>query len=256
MKRKNSQIIAVVCLLPFLLLIASPKANAQKKKSAKQATENQLLVTNPTGKGSKLLLSFIPGPAHNHPLMVVWAEDTEGNYLQTLYVAKSIASGVFAYGKQTQGKWEAGEINRPAALPYWSHKRNIVNDLGGYMPRRSTKIADAYSGATPQAAFTLETRTDEISDQPFTVLLEINQPWDWNNYWTNSLYPDDKEYKSSAQPALVYAATIDPKSKGKTTVMQLIGRSSASGSDGNLYKDLETMSTALQIASEITVTVE
>ena len=47
--------------------------------------------------------------------------------------------------------------------------------------------------------------------------MEINQNWDWNEYWTNDKYPDDENYKMSCQPALVYEAVIDSKySKGIT----------------------------------------
>jgi hypothetical protein len=37
--------------------------------------------------------------------------------------------------------------------------------------------------------------------------------------------------------------------------MQVIGRSHHSGADGNLYKDIETLTTALQIADKVVVRV-
>ena len=136
------------------------------------------------------------------------------------------------------------------------HKRNILNDKGNYMPRPGYEVADAYSGATPAADFRLFTRTDSITGKKFRLLCEINQSRDWNQHWTNTMYPDDKEYKTSSQPAVVYAAEVDPANEGIAVKLIPIGRSHQSGADGNLYNDLETLTTALKIASEITVTVE
>jgi len=46
----------------------------------------------------------------------------------------------------------------------------------------------------------------------FRVLLEVNQPWDWNAYWNNDKYLDEPDYKTSAQPSVVYAVTINLES--------------------------------------------
>ena len=86
--------------------------------------------SNPTGSGLALEVEMIRGEGHNHPLMAIWAETLDGNFIQTLYVAESIGKGVFRYGDASSGFWLAGEIQRPAALPYWSHKRGIKNDNG------------------------------------------------------------------------------------------------------------------------------
>jgi hypothetical protein len=175
----------------------------------------------------------------------------DGKYLQTLYVAESIAKGVFDYGDKHTGKWMAGEISRPAALPYWAHKRNVLNDIGNYMPKPGFEVPDAYSGATPKADFTLETRTDKPMPAKFRVLMEINQTWDWNKYWTNSLYPDEAEYKTSAQPAVVYAAVVDATSSQKEYKLRPIGHSHYAGADGKLYEDLGTLTSALKIVEEV-----
>lgn len=254
MKNHNHFILrsAVVLLLSILL-----PASAFSQKAGKQdAKELETIVTNAEGSGHSLTFEFRKGPGHNHPLMAIWIEDLDGNYIQTLYVARSIAKGEFNYGDKTGGKWQPGEILRPAALPYWSHKRNILNDKGNYMPRKGYEVADAYSGATPPADFNLKSRTDNMMNGKFRILIEVNQSWDWNSYWTNNKYPDDKEYKTSSQPAVVYAAVIDPQVKGEKTVLQVIGRSHHAGADGKLYNDLETLTTALQIISSVSVSLD
>lgn len=241
-------------VVAFSTMTASAYAQKNQKKQVSPSVDT--LITNVNGTGTGLTIEFRKGPGHNHPLMAIWAEDLDGNYIQTLYVAHSIAKGEFAYGDKSTGRWQAGEILRPAALPYWAHKRNIINDQGNYMPKKGSEVPDAYSGATPKAGFRLLTRSDTLIGQKFRILCEINQSWDWNPYWTNNKYPDDKEYKTSSQPAVVYAAVIDTSQKGIAIELQPIGRSHHSGADGNLYQDLKTLTTALRIVSSITVSVD
>ncbi len=248
----------IILRLAAMAIVFSISAGsfAQKAKDKQASAGNETVRTNVNGMGISLTIDFKKGPEHNHPLMAFWIEDLDGNYIQSLFVARSIAKGVFAYGDKSSGKWQPGEILRPAALPYWSHKRNILNDKGNYMPRPGYEVADAYSGATPTTDFRLFTRTDSMIGKKFRLLCEINQSWDWNQHWTNTMYPDDNEYKTSSQPAVVYAAEVDPTNEGVAVKLIPIGRSHQSGADGNLYNDLETLTTALKIASEITVTVE
>lgn len=210
---------------------------------------------NEAGKGPELTISLIKGKAHNHPLYAIWAETTDGRFLQTIYVSESIGKGVFLHGDASSGKWLPGEIRRPAALPYWSHRRNIQAPDGLYIPTPETAIPDAYTGATPPKGFELTAWLDSVPPDQFYVYMEINQTWDWNEYWTNNKYPDDDEYKTSCQPALVYRTLVD-LNDGTEFPMILFGRSHESGKDGKIYKDIETMTTALHIADEITVTLK
>ena len=209
--------------------------------------------SNPMGQGPELEITFTRGIGHNHPLMAIWVENEKGDFIQTLYVAESIGKGVFRHGDTSKGFWMPGEIRRPAALPRWSHQRGIKAEDGLYLPTPQDPVADAYSGPTPGKSFILHTRLNENPGDRFRILFEINQTWDWNDYWTNNKYPDDEEYKTSCQPALVYMATIDPEESKTEYLMEIIGRSHHSGASGEIYSDLETMTTALHIADEIVV---
>jgi hypothetical protein len=210
---------------------------------------------NPGGSGPELEIEMTRGEGHNHPLMAIWAETLDGKFIQTLYVAESIGKGVFQHGDASRGFWMPGEIQRPAALPYWSHRRGIKNEQGNYLPTPTNPVPDAYTGPTPGQSFILRTKLDQDPQGPFRVLFEINQTWDWNEYWTNNKFPDDEEYKTSCQPALVYAVTVDPSGSRTSYPMELIGRSHHSGANGELFDDLETMSTALHIAEKILIRV-
>jgi len=210
---------------------------------------------NPAGSGPALEIEMTHGEGHNHPLLAIWVETPDGKFIQTLYVSESIGKGVFQHGDASRGFWMAGEIQRPAALPYWSHKRGIKNEQGYYLPTPTSPIPDAYTGPTPGQSFILHTKLNELSLNRFKVLFEINQTWDWNEFWTNNKYPDDEEYKTSCQPALVYSASIDLDNPQGPYQMRVIGRSHHSGSNGDLFTDLETLTTALHIAEQITIRV-
>ena len=85
------------------------------------------------------------------------------------------------------------------------------------------------------------------------VLLEINQSWDWNEYWTNDKYPGDEDYLSSSQPAVVYMTTVDLAKPDTIYELKVIGHSHYSGNDGMLYEDIGSLTTALDIAGVIRV---
>jgi hypothetical protein len=255
MRIKNLRyIIASIMVFITAVLLAGTMHVLQLQKRKSQPPVQ--IKTNVNGFGDALTVKFTVGKAHNHPLMAIWMEDTLGNYIQTLFVAQSIGKGIFNYGDNSGGKWKRGEIRRPAALPYWGHKRGVMAADGLYLPGSSDPIPDAYTGATPPANFDLNTRADKAEKNKVRILLEINQPWDWNEYWTNGKYPDNKEYLSSAQPAIVYAATIDLSAKGYTFMMKPIGHSHYSGADGSLTTDLSTLTTALHIAESISVMID
>jgi len=230
----------------FLVFAASISA---KKKPEVFSQENYGLKNN----GTTITVQFERGKEHNHPLFAIWLADENGKFIQTLYVSESIGHGVFQRASRKSGRWLSGEIQRPATLPYWAHQRGIKNEYGTFMPTPKQPEVDAYTGATPSASFILNVKTEKPLKGKYQIMLELNQSWDWNESWTNDLYPDDKEYKTSSQPALVYKADIDTNNATNEFVMKPIGHSHYSGADGNLNPDLSTLTTALKIAKKISV---
>ena len=87
-------------------------------------------------------------------------------------------------------------------------------------------------------------------------MFELNQSWDWNEFWYNDKFPNDKEYKTSSQPALVYCADIESADLKTEVSFKVIGHSHYSGQDGSLNNDLNTLSTAKFIANKITVKIK
>lgn len=220
--------------------------------STLQAQPGQI-ETKKDAEGIPVKVMFEKGETHNHPLLVIWLQDKEGNYIETLYAARSIATSKYKFGKAEKGVWQAGVHRRPAALPYWAHNRGKMAPDSLFIPHPDDPMPDAITGPTPKSNFTLKSVLPKNIETPFYVLLEINQPWDWNEYWTNARFPNDKEYKTSAQPAVVYRAKVTSRKQSEIP-MKLVGRSHHSGKDGKLYKDTETLTTAKNIVKSVKLT--
>lgn len=248
--------LVVVLVLPFLTAFISDNSMQQRwwqrKREKQPPMEFSTLAEAP---GHTIEIRFTAGRSHNHPLMAFWLEDTAGNYIQSLYVAESIAKGYFRHGDPSTGRWEPGPLRRPAALPYWGHKRGIKAPDGYFIPTRDDPMPDAVTGPTPKADFILTTRTRHLAPPVFQVMMEINQSWDWNRFWHNNKFPDDPHYKTSSQPALVYKTVVDLDDPKDEYIMKPIGHSHWSGATGELFNDLGTITTALQIADKVKVRV-
>ena len=216
------------------------------------------VTTNLTGSGNALAMEITRGKAYNHPSLAVWVEDMEGNYLETLFVTQYVARGVYGHGQLGPGKWDnkEGVVRRPATLPYWAHKRNVKASDGLYIPSPENPMPDALTAATPAGSFRLNSHLTTKSNHRFRILLEINQAWDANNFWTNGKYPGDNDYFGSLQPSLVYAGVIDPAHPDQEVFLNPIGHGHPSGQDGHLYTDLTTLTTAREILHKVRVFVK
>jgi len=237
----------------FVLLIL---VSCATEKQVGQQPE--IITTALPGTLQTIEIEFIKGKAFNYPSFAFWVEDTEGNYIETLYVTRFVATGTYDHGELSPGKWSntAGEARRPASLPYWSHKRGILAPDGLYIPSPSTPVPDALTGATPRSNFVLKTGTTCQKNKKFRIMMEINQPWDSNNFWVNSKFEGDPGYFTSLQPALVYSVTIDPTDSTGEYCLNPIGHGHPSGKDGRLYTDIETLTTAKEIAKKVIVRIK
>ncbi|WP_109829305.1 hypothetical protein [Reichenbachiella versicolor] len=206
-------------------------------------------------------VEFKKGVSFRHPIVAIWLEDTAGNYIQTLYVSKHISTSTFQYGKRVGDTWEPAIVRRPEALPYWSHKRGIKAPDGLYIPLEGAPDIDGVSGATPQSNWIINSKGNLYSDNNYSVLVEFNQSFDWNEYYSKTRFPEDEIYSGSGavgQPSLIYASEISSTDLVSTThkIMNLIGHGHHSGKDGKLYKDLSNITTAKNIADRIILTVK
>jgi len=186
----------------------------------------------------------------NDPQIAIWTEDMDGNYLSTIYVSRRIA---------TQTWIMAGGNRRKEALPYWSHRRGVQYDDGLYLPDKKNPLPDSITGATPSGNFDVRLKPEETLSK-FVIKAEFNHSTDFNDAYPKSAEEGDADYSGgsmgSGQPAVVYEAVIDTTSGKKEFKAMLAGHSSPDGSDGELYKDLSTLTTAVNIVKEITIRIQ
>ncbi|MCU0455016.1 MAG: DUF2271 domain-containing protein [Bacteroidales bacterium] len=240
-------------LISVIALALASCTTGSMKKQSQLPEEKTTIETNAGGQGPQITVEVSRGESFYYPLFAIWIEDTDGNYIQTLYVARSVATGVFKYARQEGNRWVSEVKRAPQTLPYWAHKRGVRAADGLFVPDSETVVPDAYTGATPITGFVLNTRADGPLPGEFRVMLEINQNWDWNEYWTNDRFPGDGNYMMSCQPALVYEAVIDTSAPSREWLMRPIGHSHYSGKTGELFTDLSTITTALNIVASARV---
>ncbi|GGK16614.1 hypothetical protein [Parabacteroides faecis] len=186
----------------------------------------------------------------NPPQIAIWLEDRDGNYLSTVYVTHKIA---------TQSWQMAGKNRRKESLPHWSYSRGVKYDDGLYLPTKKEPFTDGLTGATPHDGFDVKMQPAEGLKQ-FRVKIEINHSTDFNDNYPKSAQEGDKNYsggkEGSGQPAVIYAADIDLSSDATSYVATLVGHSSPDGSDGQIYPDTSSLTSALQIVKQITITIQ
>lgn len=234
--------------------------NKQIKKEDK-LFDYQIITLDKKIGNHKISIELKKGKAFRHPLFAVWIEDSIGNYIETLYISKVIASSTFNFGKKVDGKWKPATIRRPEALPYWSHKRNIKASDGLFIPLHKSADLDAVSGATATSNFVINSETNLNNKNNYRILVELNQSFDWNDFYSKDKFPNDKIYSGSGkvgQPSLIYATEISNTNIKSTLhkIMTLRGHGHYSGKNGKLFTDLTNITTAKQIADRIILTVE
>jgi hypothetical protein len=221
--------------------------------------EQSEIKTLPRLSGKSLRIEVTPGEQWLHvmnaffmkikapPQVVIWIEDQGGRFIDTLFITRKM-------GKQfwgVQPKQDPDEVFYYEALPYWMYKRF---DEGFAFPTKNAPLPDAITAASPKEAFAVEMRI-QIAISEIAVLLEANISFDNNDtYFLNAPKGSSAYNKNSGQPAIVYRAEIDLYVPGRYE-MKLIGHSHPAGENGELYTDLNKLTTALQMIEQVVVIV-
>ena len=232
--------------------------NEQLGKTEKSFDYQMIKLDKKIGE-NKISIELKKGKSFQYPLFAVWLEDNRGNYIETLYISRVISSSTFDFGKKNNGKWDAAVLRRPEALPYWSHKRNIEAEDGLFVPLKYAPDLDAVSGATPTENFIISSHSNLDIKKAYKIFIELNQSYDWNEFYHKDKFPNDKIYSGTGQvgqPSLIYSTEFNPNElKSTHKIMKLNGHGHYSGKNGNLYKDLTKITTAKEIAERIIVSI-
>lgn len=185
------------------------------------------------------------------PQMVFWAEDLEGNFLDTLYVTRALSNSSF----QNADVFSGEAIRRPEALPVWAHRRGVRAGDGLMVPGVGDTELDGVTAPTPLGHYDLVSRIREDGGR-VRVFMEINRSYDFNAHWHPDRFPEDAVYSgsgSSGQPSLVYTAELDLAAPTRFALLTPIGHGHHSGRDGSLTPDLRGFDSALELVGPVIV---
>ena len=246
---------------PFdVLMDFGAQQKATQEKELNQATYE--IVELNTSNDIQLTIDVLRSEHYWHPQMAIWIEDAQGNYVETLFVSKATARGLFFGGRSKanfktfdESKDASGDYRRVNALPVWSHHRGVKYADGMYVPSSNDPLPDAITGATLVDNFKILTSIDEL--QEFQLKIEINVAFDDNEYYSEYDFPEDEVFHNGTgqlgQPSIVFNAEIDMNDSKDYYLMELIGHGHHSGQNGDIFKDLSKLTTAKQIIERIVV---
>lgn len=251
-------------VLPFeTLMNFGAKQKATSEKEINQSTYE--IVEMNMSNNIQFTIDLLSSEHYWHPQMAVWIEDEQGNYIETLFVSKATAKGLFFGGRSKDNyktfdekKDASGEYRRINALPVWSHKRGVRYADGMFVPPSDQPLPDAITGATLTDNFILKTSTK--SRDRFSFKIEVNVAFDDNEYYSEYDFPDDKIFHNGTgqlgQPSIIFNTDIDMNDGKEYYLMELVGHGHRSGQNGTVNPDLSTLTTAKRIVERIVVGVK
>ncbi|NER16564.1 hypothetical protein [Spongiivirga citrea] len=255
---------AMYQITPFnTLMNFGAKQKSSSKNELNHATYEFLEMN--TSNTIQLTIDVLRAEHYWHPQMAVWIEDMNENYIETLFVSKATAKGLFFGGRSKanfksfdENKNNAGDYRRVNALPVWSHKRHVKYKDGFYVPPSNNPLPDAITGATLVDNFKLKTSIKPM--QKFQLKIELNVAFDDNEYYSEYDFPDDDTFHNGTgqlgQPSIVFQSAIDMQDGNNYYLMNLIGHGHQSGQNGIINPDLSTLTTAKEIIERIVVGVK
>ncbi|MDZ7340722.1 MAG: hypothetical protein ONB27_05150 [candidate division KSB1 bacterium] len=255
-----------------ILFLIGSLISIQKETAQAQAMQNQKIsVTVKPGahwRHSFRIMGLIK--VTNQPQMAFWLEDSEGNYLTTLYVTYRTAVQAW---RSSPGE-KKGEIRRPSSLPVWVHQ----HQAGGWMEKPTCaschdlhtakeKIIDPNSdlatitGATPKTGFTRAWPIPaDLKPGKYIIKAEINHSKDFNNAFKEAVSENDQNYSGgkmgSGQPSIVWQGELPIGTKPSAVWLKKIGHGHPAGKDGTIFSDLSVLDSALDIIEAIEVKCE
>jgi hypothetical protein len=216
------------------------------------------------GDEADLTIDFVKGKHFWNPQVAIWIEDSAGNYVETLLVTTSTAKGLFYSGRSASNFRESDQAktkeNTPTrrvdALPYWSHKRNHKYSDGFYSPPPDEPLPDGITGATPKENFYFKARQQTIrSLNSFRILVEVNVAFDENEYYSEYDYLEDSLYHGGTgllgQPSLIYGTRVNKHDDHRYYVLSLLGHGHHSGGSGELFSDVQQITTAKYVVERV-----
>ncbi|MFN3167436.1 MAG: DUF4405 domain-containing protein [Phycisphaeraceae bacterium] len=170
------------------------------------------------------------------PAAAIWAEDTRGNMIQTLFVDEALAYSATP-------TWNGKKTPRHHILPIWRFGYSQINGVD------PVGDVNAVTEATPKHSFSIEQQllTDDPRKTTFNIWLEINAAGD-----PNDAYPDEH----LGQPSVLYVAQVEIDSDQDYYLMQRIAHGGGAEENGIKQYDFEDLTTAAGLVEKVLVHIQ
>jgi hypothetical protein len=173
------------------------------------------------------------------PQFAIWIEDAAGEKIRTVWVTEITGAG--NWGDKTV---------RPVSLPYWASRWQKETGRSGD-PTPENPAADAVTGATPKQDFTW--RTEVPAATRWDYFIEVNVSGDFNDSFAAVSKDGKQDRNGNGQPSIVYKGQITAR-PGQCSKPKLIGRTDQFEAVNSIISDIEGISNAKDLFSEIEVT--
>ncbi|BCE02997.1 DUF4405 domain-containing protein [Marinicellulosiphila megalodicopiae] len=204
----------------------------------------QVDILNTHKQGVAINLGAEVGPSYSHDMvMLLWVEDIQGRYLETIYSTRR-----FAKGLMTDPDNRSENIYRQESVPHWIGKRQQALKLDNLIPDSENELPDAISGATPRSHFLIKTKLSDPTLRKFILKFEANQSYDWNEYYSKDRFLDDAVYSGTGQvgqPSIIYQVEIDLDHPKEVYFLMPAGHGHHSGQNAEIDSDMSNVTTAL-----------
>ena len=170
------------------------------------------------------------------PQFSVWLEDSNGNFIRTLYVTE----------RASHKSWiMSPKEGRPESLPVWYHASKHESSKTKKHNDNDTQL-DAVTSATPKGGIIFNA---EIEDKEYLIKAEFNTSFDYNDFYTK------KNSGVNGQPSVIYSAKIpaDFNKESDEIKLSFEGCGSIDGSDGKVHPDASKLTTATEIIKLIAI---
>lgn len=151
----------------------------------------------------KITVAVNPGEAFKNraPQIAVWVEDSDGTYVDTLFVTK----------KASENKWIfSPKEGRPESLPDW-YKAKGQNPA----EKISSEKIDATTSATPKNGIVTSKEVNLEKGKTYVFKCQANQSFDYNDFYTK------KNSGVDGQPAVLYIEEMIPDGTEKEIRLEL-----------------------------------
>lgn len=178
----------------------------------------------------------------------VWITDKAGNFIDTVFLTYKMA-------KQGLGNKNNPDLDSPLAgsrrstVPVWAHWQGIDYGNGNFYPPKDQPMPDAVTGATPKAGpfVWVWQPVTPLPSGTYHYFIEVNKSRDKNNH-------HDYHWWYRGQPSVVWKGILIIGDTVAGSKASIIGHGSQDGSHGNIEKDISTLTTALKILENASVT--